>query len=294
MQTIGNTISRLRNSLNMSQRDFKKIKQSTIANIESHNRLPRLDTFLDLVSELNINLDEFMFILNGYAYDERTTIFKEIRAMRHSLYAKENKWLKDKLEKYVHENPDDIFIKDLKTIFDVLLKISKSNTYEIDSPESFDIYDRIEDCKVWTYEQIYTMSKLFYIFPEKRALDIIHRIIREFEKYTLYENIQGTKIAFLLNAGKYMIGKGWIDEAEPLLIEARDLSFEKDNLVTMSNANADLASILYIRGEIKKANEMIISAVTILEEGDKHILAEDIKKGWNLFLMDKVLDDLDF
>ncbi|MBC1523606.1 helix-turn-helix transcriptional regulator [Listeria booriae] len=290
MNQIGTTIAHLRKNLNMSQRDFEHIKQSTIANIEAHNRLPRIDTFLELISELNVNLDEFMFILNGYAYDERTTLFKDIRAMRHSLYAKENINLKLRLENYIQTNPRDLFIQDLRVILESYIKISESDTYEIDSIESFAIYDRIEDQKVWTYEQIYVMSKLFYVFPEKRALQMIERINIEFEKYQTYENTLGTLIAFLLNAGGYRISKKLYNEALPLVEKARDLSSQADNLVTMSFANAEIAKIKYANDEKEDAQILINNAVTILSLGEKQLLADDINNSWNKFLKEKVLN----
>ncbi|MBC1893109.1 helix-turn-helix transcriptional regulator [Listeria booriae] len=284
MKKIGETIAHLRKNLNMSQRDFERIKQSTIANIEIHNRLPRVDTFLELISELHVNLDEFMFILNDYAYDERTALFKDIRGIRHSLYAKENTELKKRLDYYIKSNPRDLFVQDLKIILESYIKISDSDTYEIDSPESFAIYDRIEDQKYWTYEQIYIMSKLFYIFPEKRALELVQRIDLEFKKYDSYENTQSSRIAFLLNAGGYRISKHLYNEALPLVEEARDLSSENDNLVMMSFANAEIAKIKYYNRDKSTAQALIDNAITILSLSDKQKLADDIERTWEKYV----------
>ncbi|MBC2188668.1 helix-turn-helix domain-containing protein [Listeria booriae] len=283
MENIGKTLAYLRKNLNMSQRGFENIRQSTIANIERHNNMPRVNTFLDIISELQVNLDEFMFILNGYAYDERTTLFKDIRAMRHSLYAKENVELKRRIDAYIVANPRDIFIQDLKVILESYIKISESDTYEIDSPESFAIYDRIEEQKVWTYEQIYVMSKLFYIFPEKRALELVERIDLEFEKYDSYENTKESRVAFLLNAGGYRISKQLYAEALPLVEKARDLSSASDNLVTMSFANAEIAKIKFADGEHDVAQILVDNAVTILTLGEKQTLADDIARSWHKY-----------
>lgn len=290
MKPIGSTLAYLRNNLNMSQREVQNIKQSTLGNIETNNTVPRVNTFLDIISELHVSLDEFMFILNDYAYDERTALFKDIRAMRHSLYAKENIDLKCRIDQYIENNPRDIFIQDLKVILESYIKISESDTYEIDSPESFAIYDRIEEQKVWTYEQIYVMSKLFYIFPEKRALEIIQRIDNEFEKYNAYENTQGTRIAFLLNAGGYRISKELYTDALHLVEKARDLSYKADNLVTMSFANAEIAKIKYASNEKEAAQILINNAITILSLSEKQVLADDIESNWNKFLQEKVLN----
>ncbi|MBC1331057.1 helix-turn-helix domain-containing protein [Listeria booriae] len=283
MENIGKTLAYLRKNLNMSQRGFENIRQSTIANIERHNNMPRVNTFLDIISELQVNLDEFMFILNGYAYDERTTLFKDIRAMRHSLYAKENVELKRRIDAYIVANPRDIFIQDLKVILESYIKISESDTYEIDSPESFAIYDRIEEQKVWTYEQIYVMSKLFYIFPEKRALELVERIDLEFEKYDSYENTKESRVAFLLNAGGYRISKQLYAEALPLVEKARDLSSASDNLVTMSFANAEIAKIKFADGEHDAAQILVDNAITILTLGEKQTLADDIARSWHKY-----------
>lgn len=284
MKPIGSTLAYLRKNLNMSQRAFKNIKQSTIGNIEVNNTVPRVNTFLDIISELQVSLDEFMFILNDYAYDERTSLFKDIRAMRHSLYAKENVELKQRIDRYIESNPCDMFIQDLKVILDSYIEISESDTYEIDSPKSFAIYDRIEEQKIWTYEQIYVMSKLFYIFPEKRALEIVQRIDKEFEKYNTYENIQGTRIAFLLNAGGYRISKRLYATALPLVEKARDLSYAADNLVTMSFANAEIAKVKHAHGEIEEAQILIDNAIAILSLSKKQQLADDIDHSWRNFI----------
>ncbi|MBC1565081.1 helix-turn-helix domain-containing protein [Listeria booriae] len=285
MKTIADTILYLRTNLNLKQRDFKQISQSTIANIENQNRIPRVDTFVEIVHQLETSLNEFMYIQNNYQNPEREQLFKDFRNQKHSIYLEKGKKLIQRLDDYIHRNPNDALIKNIRTIIEIYEIINASSTYEIESPESLQIYDKIEEYKVWTFEHIYIMSKIFYIYPEERALSHIIRIKNELEKYKDYADVLETKIAFLLNSSGYLIEKGYLDQAQSLLLEAYRLSHKSDKLVLASYARYSLAQIYFLKGENQRSDELLDKVYNTLTYGNKKRLVDNMKFTWENFVL---------
>ncbi|MBC2369726.1 helix-turn-helix transcriptional regulator [Listeria booriae] len=285
MKTIAETILYLRTNLNLKQRDFKEIRQSTIANIENQNRIPRVDTFIEIVYQLETSLNEFMYIQNNYQNPEREQLFKDFRNQKHSIYFEKSKKLIKRMDDYIKRNPNDALIKNIRTIIDIYEIINKSGSYEIESPESLQIYDNIEEYKVWTFEHIYIMSKIFYIYPEERALNHITRINNELEKYKNYGDVLETKIAFLLNSSGYLIEKGYLDQAKALLLEAYRLSHKSDKLVLSSYARFSLAQIYFLKGQNERSNELIDKVYNTLIYGNKKRLVDNMKFTWENFVL---------
>ncbi|MBC1914144.1 helix-turn-helix transcriptional regulator [Listeria booriae] len=283
-KNVGETIKAIRKNKQMKQTEFSSVKQGTLANIESSKRIPYYTTFESILLDIDMTAYEFNYVQNGFHLSEREQLIQDFIKCKHSLYSNQINTLQNQIEAYLVKNPEDTHIENLLVIMHVYQKINKEQTYNIDSPESKKIWERIDSQEVWYYNDIFTMSRLFYVFPMPLAKRIIKKVLEHYEVYDNYQNITASKIAFLLNSGKFFNFHKLYTEAHPLLQEAKRLAYEEELPMLEFAADYALAVIAHVNGNCELAQNEIDRVCTVLTMINRPLLENDIRRDWNLFL----------
>ncbi|MBC2292921.1 hypothetical protein HCC36_06710 [Listeria booriae] len=283
-KTIGETIKSIRKNKYIKQTEITSVNQGTLANIESSKRIPYYTTFESILFDLDMTAYEFNYVRNDFQLSEREQLLNDFVRCKHSLYTQKIKKLQSQIESYLERFPNDTQIKYLLVIIDVYQKINKEQTYNIHSPESIKIWERIDAQDVWYYNDIYIMSRLFYVFPMPLAQKIIKKVMDHYEIYESYQNITPSRISFLLNSGKFFNHHGMYTEAQPLLKEAKRLAFEEELPILEFAADYALAVIEYVHGNCDYAQHEIDRVCNVLIAINRPTLETDIRRDWNKFL----------
>lgn len=285
MHSFGETIKEIRKNKNIKQTELRTVSQSSLAHIESGRRKPRADLFENILIELNTDMNEFLFLQNGNELPERQKLFKLFRDQRQSIYEDYIKELILKFDDYINRNPYDQFIKDLRHLLDINLAVNKNQSYDVATNESYEIWERYALQKRWYHNDLYIMTKLFFIFPLELSEKIIKKILSELDCYNEFTNIETFKLSFLLNCSFYYISKKEFNKMYTLASEAKELAHKIQLSVSELSAEYCLAHYyLTIECDKEKAYTTIKRVTFLLNELNYSALSSHMKNDWKLFI----------
>ncbi|MBA3926588.1 helix-turn-helix domain-containing protein [Listeria rustica] len=289
MKAIGKTIRQIRLIKSMKQKDFSEVSQAGIANIESSRKNITLDKLISILDDFGMSLREFEYIRNDYKLSPTDNLFLDFTNVKNSVDRVQGKKLLTQLSSHLEEYPTDFIAYCLYIVEDVILKITAQNSYNIESPEAFEIWSILYGRSAWTYQEVYIMSKLFFVFPVELGTSMIDRIEREMANYVDFLKDIHFDATFYTNVGKYythqnqfMLGKKYLNQALPLC--------EKyDRVIIENDVYAYLAIIDYLEGNMEAEAE-VLDCVNRFHAMRKPDLAEDLESDWNTFFKEKVLN----
>ncbi|EUJ51564.1 helix-turn-helix domain-containing protein [Paenilisteria rocourtiae] len=299
MKTIGDTIREIRKNKRIKQEDMKSVSQSSLSAIEK-GRIPSIELFINILKELDIEMLEFFYIQNNFKLPERDHLFKLFREQKSSLDVEYMKMLQDTYDEYL-TNTDDPFIRSLRDVLDVYREINVRQSFKITHQEAYDKWNEIANRKVWYHNDIYMLTKIFYIFPVDQIDNVIGKAVRQLEKYNNYPHIHFFKIAFFINCSRHYILEGQYLKSKPHLIAAERLANDHQEVTLRLASHFLLAYSDYIEGEHEQAQERVDRTTSIylslesLELKDKNKndiprygrIAKDHLRDWENFLAEQ-------
>lgn len=262
MKTVGETIREIRKNKNIKQGEMKSLSQSSLSAIEK-GRLPSIEMFLTILKELDIEMLEFFYIQNDFKLPERDHMFKLFREQKQSLDVEYIKELQDKYDEYL-SNVEDTFIKSLRDVLDIYIEIDKKQSFDVTHDEAFDKWAEIAERDVWYHNDIYMLTKIFYIFPIDQIDNVIGKAVKQLVKYDNYPHIHFFKIAFFVNCSRHYILAGEYLKSKPHLIAAERIAYDHQEITLRLASHFLLAYSDYIEGEHEKAQERVDRTTNIL------------------------------
>lgn len=285
MKTIGETIKEIRKNKNIKQTDLRTVNQSSLAHIESGKRKPRADLFENILIELNTDMNEFLFLQNDNQLPDRQKLFKKFRDQRQSIYEEYINQLIIEFDDYIEKNPHDQFIEDLRHLLDINLAVNKKQSYDVATKQSYEIWERYALQKRWYHNDLYIITKLFFIFPLELSEKMISKITTELDRYNEFTNIETFKLSFLLNCSFYYISKKEFNKMYKLANEAKELAHKIQQNVSELNAEYCLAHYyLTIESDEKKACAAIKRVTFLLKELGYSALSNHMENDWKSFI----------
>ncbi|MEN2666678.1 helix-turn-helix transcriptional regulator [Listeria aquatica] len=279
MKSIGETIKFIRENKHIKQSELKTVSQSTLAHVENSGRLPRIDIFENILLELNTNKYEFDFFRNDFKLPERDKLFEMFRNQKQSFYEDYIYELIEKFDDYIDRHPDDYFIKDLRHLLDINLKVNKTQSYEVANEETYAIWDRYDaQDEFLHHNELYIMTKLFFTFPIQFSKKKIDKILKQFNYFSEFQNMATFKMSFLLNCSFYYISYGKFEELVPYATEAKNIAHAEQLSITELSADYCLAYKLFHDGKIIEASNEIKRITRLLDELNYPIHASDFKE----------------
>ncbi|WP_059141492.1 helix-turn-helix domain-containing protein [Paenilisteria newyorkensis] len=289
MKTIGQTIREIRIMKGMKQKDFSEFTQAAIANIESSRKNITLNKLLSILKDFKMTLREFDYIRNDYALSPTENLFFDFTNVKNSIDREQGDELLEKISSHLVKYPTDFIAYCLYVVEDVILKITAQNSYEVDSPEAFQIWSELYGRVAWTYQEVYIMSKLFFVFPVELGTSVIKRIEREMANYVEFLKDIHFDATFYTNVGKYYVHKHQFNLGKKYLNLALPLCKKFNRVIIENDAYAYLAIIDYLEGN-KDAEIEVLECIDCLRAIRKPELADDLESDWNTFFKQKVLN----
>lgn len=288
MKTIGATIKEVRKMKNMKQEEFT-LSQAAISSIESSGRNITMDKLNSILDDFNLSLREFEFIRNDYRLSESDEIFFDFTSHKNSIEIAKNQEMIDRLGAYIKKYPSNFIPYCICVVSDVYSKISLHGTYDIESPESVYIWKKLEKRKQWTYQEVFIMSKLFFVFPLEEGLEIVERIEREMKKYLNFHKDIHFDLTFYANTGKFYTHKNKLELAKSFFIRALPLCKKYIKVHIENDVYAHLAIIDYLEGNLDAEAE-VLDCVNRFHAMRLPALADDLESDWNTFFKERVLN----
>lgn len=271
---------------NLRQRDFSTLSQASIASIESSKRNITIDKLQSFLDDINMSLREFEYIRNDYELLPSDKLFYNFTKTKNSIDRLSGITLTEDINMHLKEYPNDFIAYAMKIIEQVFIKISQEQSYQVNSPESFEIWSILYNRQSWTYQEIFIMSKLFYVYPFEIASQVIKRIEKEMNRYLDFLKEINFDCTFYLNVGKYFIHNNDLATAKDYLEKALPLCQEYDKIILEIDIYAHLLIIKYLKGN-KSIEKKILEQIDLYYKINRPMLAEDLKNDWIMFFKNR-------
>lgn len=256
---LNDTINKVRKDKGLSQQQVSKgyLSQSNYSKFENGNIEIPISSFIGILNNLNIGLEELLYIDNGYSYSEKEKIYRDFfrtpvnnRETLEHLILKCETFLADypdQLVSFIHKiclilhnslDQNDIYFNKKTAIY--LLKIfsKKENLYEKD---------------------MYIINSIFFLFPIETAHLTMEYIETALEKYDDFHSINRLVVNLRLNYSLMLLKSESVSDA---LVQ-----LEKTLPLTKKYKLSIQMGILYVRMGICYSNLNINLNTDFIQKG---------------------------
>lgn len=189
MNTIGNTLQKIRLAKGITQTYISKeaeITQSNYSKYEKGNIDMGSEALLRILETMDIQLQEFMYIHNGHYLSEKEIILQNFFELPfHNLSVLTN--LQNKCIEYL-EQSNSVLIQDILIIIEALKIIYIENDLEKGRQIVAPIWNRLcKNDELFVYD-LYFLNTILYIFSLEEVMNIKHYLLRAYKKYQDFPN----------------------------------------------------------------------------------------------------------
>ena len=265
----------IRQSKGLTQEEIcgDMLARSTLASIESGQVIPKFDTFIFLLQQINMSLEEFEYICNVYQPSERQ---KLLNIANNNLSITDNTELlslKQQCQEYLQTH-HDIPIQQLLDRLTVTIHIrefggeSKDTTFQETTQK---IWHYLEKQNTWYQNDFKLLLTILYHFPLETLKTITLKILTNLVKYTDLYNIKPLQLTLLTNLASIYLDNHQTKECETFSLEALKLAKELKRY--------DFLGIAQVRlGICRDDNSLIDKGMSLLHLTEEEKIFEALEK----------------
>lgn len=214
MQNLGSTIKKIRQNKGYTQKDVigGLFSQSTYSNFESEKSDIHLTSFVHLLSQFQLTMEELRYIHNGNQYDTATDI---IRSFFRLPYNSKKDIMKviSSIDNYFSKGNENIFLKELRCICEALLIVEISGDLEKAREKVNIVWQRISRFDQWYLMDIKFVNVILYFFEYEVAINITDKLLERLKTYKNFEESIKLTFSLTLNLSLILIKNGSYIEA---------------------------------------------------------------------------------
>ncbi|MBC6179010.1 helix-turn-helix transcriptional regulator, partial [Listeria welshimeri] len=145
MQNVGDTLKFIRKSKGLTQKEActEALSRSNYQKIENNKIMPSMDRFIQILLNFNMTLEEFEFVRHDFTPSAKENILYLYSKI---LTSSETDILADVISKcddYLKEQPNDIFISDVKASLEGILIAEREHDFKLARQKVAYIWDRL-------------------------------------------------------------------------------------------------------------------------------------------------------
>lgn len=274
---LSTTIKKVRISKGLSQKDIARnyLSQGNYSKFENGLLDIPFSKVIGILNNLDIGLDELLFIDNDYKYSVKETIFRDFFRMPfknpsqlESIIARCNAYSVE---------DDNELIAIIKQISLFLIESIKCNDIYFNKDQAqylLDVFSKKEHLYI---KDLYLINSIFFLFPIETAHLTLNFVEASLKKYRDFQSINRLEVNFRLNYSLMLIKEGFEDKAIQQLELVLTLAKKYKFSIQMA--------IIYIRMGICFSNlqndsveDYIQKGLNILKALDEVELLENMEK----------------
>lgn len=158
----------------MTQGAYSKIEKSQLS--------INTEQFLPLVTKMNISLQEFYYILNGYELSERERLIKTFTSLEIASVT-DLQCMLQSVRNYLVNQPEDQYISFLKLIYEAFLVLQQEHDLAKSRQIVAPIWQQLQILDDWYINDFELLNAILFLFPLEVAVEITKTAERRLEKY---------------------------------------------------------------------------------------------------------------
>jgi len=207
-ENLGKTLYNFRVNKGMKQKDLisKRISIGQISNIENGLQMPSAERFILLLGKLNVDYDEFIFMMG----DEKLTARLKMEKNFVEFVRDKNHIGLENLAKQASNlflNHGELYFQHIKLTSLALAQLIKrnNNDYEKIKVDLSPIIEYLENIKEWGFYELTLFSRCLFVFNIEKAISFGNRALELIEQnYTFYKHEEVGHVT-LINLAVYTL-----------------------------------------------------------------------------------------
>lgn len=256
------------------------ISQSTYSKFEAGIRDIDASIYIQLLYRLNIDVDEFDYVRNGYSYGRKQDIIHKLFSMDYNHMGNLN-ILKEQVVDFLEEQYDED-IKQIYLICEAFIQLYDTKNMEVAKNIVRPIWENISKYEQWYLNDIRVINAILFLFPVDIAIEFTKTVLVRLDAYNDFRDAERLKIAFNINMSLLLIKNK--DYANALTIIVDSLQYNKKKM------NYSVLALHFSREAICRANiqregsaELLEKARQLLQLYDEHDYWERIQQEFNYY-----------
>lgn len=197
--TLNDTIKKIRKNKGLSQQQVSRgyLSQSNYSKFENGNIEIPISAFIGILNNLNIGLEELLYIDNGYSYSEKEKIYREF--FRTPVNNKETlEQLILKCETFLADYPDQL-VSFIHKICVILCNSLEQNDIYFNKDTALYLLEVFSKKENLYEKDMYIINSIFFLFPIETAHLTMDYIEKTLEKYDDFHSINRLIVNLRLN-----------------------------------------------------------------------------------------------
>lgn len=238
----GEVLKTIRTSKNYSQQKVAagKFTQATYSYFEKNKSDISASNFIFLLDQLQISLDELIFLHNGYKNSESDTLLNNFFNSPYNDNQTINQLL-DEIQKYLLMNPNHALLNELKIICEGLLLLISTGDIKAAQSKVIKIWDRISTYDEYYFMDMKMLNAILYCFEYETAKNIVKFLIINLNRYKDFKEARNVKNSVISNFAMICIINDDILKAEDNLLNLLKEGIQSISYVTLSTCFNRLA-----------------------------------------------------
>ena len=215
---IGTTLHTIRKNLQITQNELSKgiMTQGAYSKIEKSQLQVNAEQFIQLLLKMNINLNEFTFIMNEYKLDEKREIIQAFTSLEVGDLSTLQSHLQ-RIENFL-DNEKDPLIESLSKIYKSFIILQLENDLLKAREMIRPIWEKMQRLDHWYIIDFEVLNAILFLFPLDIAKELTNTALKRLEHYDHYnEDLTYLKIYFNINLSVLYIEAKQFEECLQLL-----------------------------------------------------------------------------
>ena len=271
----GKIYKEIRKSKGLTQEEIcgDFLARSTLSRIESGQVVPKFDTMIFLLRQIDMTLEEFKYICDFYQPSQRQKILNSLYNQGESIVGTEGLLqLKRECEAYLYKH-SDIPIKHALDSINITIHLRQngiSETKEINATTN-KIWAYLEKQDTWYESDFRLLSTILYFFPLENIKQFTQKILNSIKKYKSFRYGNNLQIGLLVNLSTIYLYNGLKRECTEITKYIYDLSKKEKRYDSLGLSQIRL-------GICKNDNELIKKGIALLQLADEKELVKSLKE----------------
>lgn len=271
----GKIYKEIRKSKGLTQEEIcgDFLARSTLARIESGQVVPKFDTMIFLLRQIDMTPEEFKYICDYYQPSQRQKILNSLYNQGETIVGTKGLLqLKRECEAYLYKH-SDIPIKHALDSINITIHLRQngiSETKEINATTN-KIWAYLEKQDTWYESDFRLLSTILYFFPLENIKQFTQKILNSIKKYQSFRYGNNLHIGLLVNLSTIYLYNGLKRECADITKYIYDLSKKEKRYDSLGLSQIRL-------GICKNDNELIKKGIALLQLTDEKELVKSLKE----------------
>lgn len=287
---IGATLKRIRGNKRYTQKQISDatMARSTYTKFEKGVITPTLAKYLAILDHMDMTHEEFIYIANDYAMDEKGVIQYLFQQLEWQFKSEIVDEIIERGESLLRDRYDQLTQDIVNACFGYK---ALSEERDLEKAQSFagKIWHRLESLDKYYLAELHLLNSILYLFDSETASSLTNRALSDLARYKANEEAEALQMSFLLHVTNRLLLEEKYVEALPYIEQMEACDNIKHPL---------LWATALIRKEVclKKMDSttelgLIDKAIRVFESLEKVELVEWVKRNpetfWNVYAVEK-------